>query len=493
MNIFYWIISGLFVLSMIYIFAVLHEQLYLLIMSRYKNNYQQKKAKITDNLPFVTIQLPIFNEGFIVERLLHNAFKINYPKELLEIQILDDSTDETSEIITAYINKYSPKGLSILHIKRKDRKGYKAGNLKNGLQTAKGEFIAFFDSDFIIPSDFLLETIKLFEQKNIAAVQTRWGHTNEYHSVLTRIQSFLINNHFLVEQFGRNKSDYMVQFSGTAGIWRKEAINDAGGWLSDTLIEDVDLSIRAQLNGWKILIRPDIVCLAELPNNIASLKLQQFRWMQGGAEVTRKHLKALWKSDFSFKKKYHGTLHIAEGYIYFNVFLISLICFPFALAIQKLEINFFFFLILVAGWLISLLLLYLSNYKSIEKSPPDMRPGKVSVPMAAILIISTVAISFHNSVALFKGTLGMKTPFKRTPKIQNDSTHSEKYTHKNKYSAITFFEISLAIYFLVTALISWNAQNYIVSILHVFFAFSYTAIALLSIGFELKFLNRLIR
>ena len=247
--------------------------------------------------PRVTVQLPVYNEKYVVQELIHQVCALHYPSDRLEIQILDDSTDETTAIIADTIAQYRSSSLRIAHIRRQHRKGYKAGALQHGLQTAQGELIVIFDADFRPEPDFLIKTVSYFQNKQVGAVQTRWGYLNEDYSVLTKLQAILLNHHFIVEQPGRYASGFTLQFNGTAGLWRKQTILDAGGWHSDTLLEDVDLSYRAQLRGWNIIFLEDVVCPAEIPPDLKSLKVQQFRWMQGQAEVARKHLASIWKSD----------------------------------------------------------------------------------------------------------------------------------------------------------------------------------------------------
>ena len=237
------------------------------------------------DLPIVTIQLPIFNERYVVQRLLTSITALDYPKSKMEIQVLDDSTDDTVEITAKEVEKYSEQGFDIKHITRTDRTGYKAGALKSATTFAKGEFIAIFDADFLPEEDFLMKTMKHFADPKIGVVQTRWEHLNQNYSLLTRVQAFQLNVHFTVEQLGRKVGNLLLQFNGTAGVWRKETINDAGGWEADTLTEDLDLSYRAQLKGWKIIYLEDVTSPAELPSEMNGLRSQQFRWMKGGAET----------------------------------------------------------------------------------------------------------------------------------------------------------------------------------------------------------------
>lgn len=256
-----------------------------------------KKATLTDDLPFVTIQLPIFNEMYVVERLIDNIVNINYPKDKFQIHVLDDSTDETVEITRKKVAEYQAKGFDIEQITRTNRQGYKAGALKEATTQAKGDLIAIFDADFLPKPDFLLSTVPYFKEEKVGVVQTRWEHINKNYSLLTRLQAMQLDVHFTVEQNGRFVGNSLLQFNGTAGVWRKETIADAGGWEADTLTEDLDLSYRAQLKDWKIIYLEAVGSPAELPAEMNGLKSQQFRWMKGGAENARKNLVRIWSSD----------------------------------------------------------------------------------------------------------------------------------------------------------------------------------------------------
>ena len=264
-------------------------------MLRYYLRYENKKINTPDplpslpkTLPKITIQLPLYNELYVVERLLECISKIEYPKNKLQIQVLDDSTDESLELSKRLVLKHQKNKIPVELITRKDRKGFKAGALKHGLETATGDFIAIFDADFLPQSDWLLKTIPHFKNPNTGVVQTRWGHLNRDFSVLTEIQAFALDAHFLLEQVGRNQQNHFINFNGTAGIWRKECILDAGNWEGDTLTEDLDLSYRAQLKKWKFQYLDDVVTPAELPVTLSAIRSQQFRWNKGGAENFRK-------------------------------------------------------------------------------------------------------------------------------------------------------------------------------------------------------------
>ena len=259
---------------------------------RYKRRIkaEEETFKIPESeYPMVTVQLPVYNELYVVERLIDAVVKFDYPKDKLEIQLLDDSTDESFEIARKKVEFYQQQGINIIQVKRPVRKCYKAGALEYGMHTAKGEYLAIFDADFVPYPDFLKKTIPHFlTDEKIGVVQARWEHINKDYSILTKMQAFALDMHFTVEQQGRNAAGYFINFNGTAGIWRRTCIDDAGGWNSDTLTEDLDLSYRAQLKGWKFKYVEDVVAPAELPTDMNALKSQQFRWNKGGAETARK-------------------------------------------------------------------------------------------------------------------------------------------------------------------------------------------------------------
>jgi len=303
--IFYWLFLGSAILITLYCF----NQFYLLVLSL---NNTKIIVPPTSVLPKIAVQLPVYNEINVIERLIYSVFQLDYPKELLEIQILDDSNDGTSEISEKLTSYYRSVGWNIQHLKRNTREGYKAGALEKGLEFVESEFVAIFDADFVPPRDFLKTTIGFFQNPEIGVVQTTWGHINEKFSILTKVQAFQLNIHFQVEQKGRFLGNFFTQFNGTAGIWRKKAILDSGGWQKDTLTEDLDLSIRAQLNGWKIIQFSDFETPAELPIKWKDFKNQQFRWIKGGAQCWRKMIVQVMTSQWSISNKDSGHFPIVR-------------------------------------------------------------------------------------------------------------------------------------------------------------------------------------
>ena len=373
-----YIIIAIYSTALILIFFYSLAQLNLLInyLGYKKRNEEAPKFNLLDpkEIPFVTIQLPIYNEEYVMERLLDNIAKIEYPKSKLEIQVLDDSTDDSVAETARRVQELQETGLDIQHIRRENRQGFKAGALKEGLEIAKGDFIAIFDADFLPEGDWLKKTVPYFKDEEIGVVQTRWGHINRDYSTLTRIQAFALDAHFTLEQVGRNSKGHFINFNGTAGIWRKQCILDAGNWEGDTLTEDLDLSYRAQLKNWKFKYLEDVETPAELPVVISAARSQQFRWNKGGAENFRKTvLSVITAKNIPFKTKFHGVMHLLNSSMFLCVFIVALLSIP-MLYIKNtyghlgwvFEVTSFFILSTII-----LFVCYWFTYKSIQGSSFD--------------------------------------------------------------------------------------------------------------------------
>ena len=283
---------------------------------KYKKNLSKEETKFNipeSEYPFVTVQLPVYNEQYVVERLIDAVCAFDYPKDKFEIQLLDDSSDESVGIAALKVAEYQAKGIQIYQIRRPERKGFKAGALEYGLKTAKGEYVAIFDADFTPYPDFLRKTIPYFiDDAKIGVVQAKWEHLNKDYSILTKIQAFALDMHFSIEQQGRNAAGYFINFNGTAGVWRKSTIEDAGGWKADTLTEDLDLSYRAQLKGWKFKYVENVVAPAELPTDMNAVKSQQFRWNKGGAETAKKIGRKVMRAEIPLRIKLHAIAHLCN-------------------------------------------------------------------------------------------------------------------------------------------------------------------------------------
>ncbi len=393
--------------------------------------------------PLVTIQLPLYNEIYVVERLLENIEKIDYPLNKLQVQVLDDSTDATKEMLAACIANMQERGFPIEHIFREHRTGYKAGALAAGQKTAKGEFIAIFDADFLPNSDFLKSSLPYFSHAHIGLVQWPWGHINANYSWLTRMQAFGLNTHFLVEQPARSAAGYFINFNGTAGIWRKSCIEDAGSWQSDTLTEDLDLSYRAQLKGWKFVYLADKNCPAELPVGVKALKNQQFRWTKGAAQCARKNLPKVWKNtQLRFSLKLMASFHLLNSCIFPLIFLLGIFTFPIMLAKDAYPSLSMFFRV-APVFLLSLLTIAALYAKAffIDKKITPLSLLSFLVYFISFLSIS-MALCVHNTLAVAEGLLDIQSEFVRTPKW--NVTGKKRVSIKNNYVKKSFSFLQVA-------------------------------------------------
>ncbi len=455
MNLIY-ILIVIYTLALIVIFFYSIAQLSLLInyIKARKNKVSIQKFNFSNpnEIPYVTIQLPVYNELYVMERLLNNISKIKYPREKLEIQVLDDSTDSSIEITSKKIKELSELGINIKHIRRSTRKNFKAGALKAGLKVVKGEFIAIFDADFLPNEDWLLRTVPYFKDSKIGALQTRWGHINKNYSILTKVQAFALDSHFIIEQLGRNSKGYFINFNGSGGIWRKECIYDSGNWKGDTLTEDLDLSYRAQLKNWKIKFLADVETPAELPIAISAARSQQFRWNKGGTQNFRKLIKQIiLNSKISIKTKIHCLFHLLNSSIFLFIFLIAIISLPMLYIkneYKHLE-NYFY---IISFLLLSVLIFFIYYWYMYKAVNGGGFLKFIKYIGAFVTFISvTMGFSFHNTIAVLEGLFGKKSDFMRTPKFNvknsKDTWKTNKYIDK-RVSRYVVFEGLLAIYFL---------------------------------------------
>jgi cellulose synthase/poly-beta-1,6-N-acetylglucosamine synthase-like glycosyltransferase len=441
--------------ALILIFMYALAQLNLLFNYLSAQKKQDKSPKFDfsnpNEVPYVTIQLPVYNELYVMERLLENISKIDYPKDKLEIQVLDDSTDESFDTTASHVKALQQTGLDIKHVVRDDRKNFKAGALKEGLKIAKGEFIAIFDADFLPKEDWLKRTIPFFKDQKVGVVQTRWGHINRDYSVLTKIQAFALDAHFSLEQVGRNSKGHFINFNGTAGVWRKECIIDAGNWEGDTLTEDLDLSYRAQLKNWKFKYLEDVETPAELPVVISAARSQQFRWNKGGAENFRKMmLKVLKNQNVSAKTKVHGLLHLLNSTMFLNVLIVGVLSIP-MLYIKNEYTHLKIYFYVMSFFVISTLIFFICYWFMYKKTYGCSIKSFVQYIVMFITFFSiAMGFSLHNSIAVIEGHLGKRSDFIRTPKFNinslKDSWKGNKYLKKN-ISLNVIFEGVLMLYF----------------------------------------------
>jgi cellulose synthase/poly-beta-1,6-N-acetylglucosamine synthase-like glycosyltransferase len=458
------------IILVVYFTASLFIFLYSLTQASLVWKYYKKRRKFPltkdaeeDFRPKVTIQLPLYNELYVVERLIDKVCEIKYPRDKFEIQVLDDSTDETTEIAQRKVDEWKSKGLDIKLVHRTNRKGYKAGALEEGLELISGEFVAIFDADFMPDADFLLKTVPHFSNSNVGMVQTRWGHINRNYSLLTRLQAFALDAHFTIEQVGRNATHGFINFNGTAGIWRKSCIYDSGNWSPDTLTEDLDLSYRAQLKNWEFIYLEDVESPAELPPVMSALKTQQYRWTKGGAETAKKHLPNVIRSDKKLSNKWHGIMHLLNSSVFISIVVCAILSIP--LQNIKPALPEFGSLFTIASvFLVSFLVLAAYYFTAILK----VRGAKLKSILEFIFLFPlflavSMGLSLHNSIAVIEGYMGRKSSFVRTPKF-NLNEKKDKWT-KNLYipktiSWLTALEGLLAIYFAYGIVRAFQIEDY---------------------------------
>jgi len=450
-----YIIITIYSLALILIFMYALAQLNLLFNYRSAQKKEDTSPKFdftnSKEIPKVTIQLPVYNEMYVMERLLDNIVTLEYPREKLEIQVLDDSTDESIVTTGKHVKRLQKTGINIQHIRRSNRQGFKAGALKEGLEIATGEFIAIFDADFLPQKDWLLQTIPYFKNVAIGVVQTRWGHINRNYSTLTKIQAFALDAHFSLEQVGRNSKGHFINFNGTAGVWRKECILDAGNWEGDTLTEDLDLSYRAQLKKWKFKYLENVKTPAELPVIISAARSQQFRWNKGGAENFQKMTKrVLSNKDISLKTKIHSVLHLLNSSMFLMILIVAVLSIP-MLYIKNEYSHLRSYFYMISFFIISSIIFFICYWFMFKKSYGGGFKNFLKYTGTFFTFFSiAMGFSLHNSIAVLEGHFGKKSDFVRTPKFNiktiKDTWKKNKYIHK-KTSLNTVIEGILTLYF----------------------------------------------
>jgi cellulose synthase/poly-beta-1,6-N-acetylglucosamine synthase-like glycosyltransferase len=423
-----------------------------------KNKKKQQNRVIPDldltNAPKVTVQLPMFNEMYVAERIIETVAQMDYPREKFQIQVLDDSTDETKDIIANKCAEVAARGINIQHVHRVDRTGYKAGALDAAMDKVEGEFIAIFDADFVPSQDFLLRTIPYFNTDNVGVVQTRWGHLNKDYSLLTELQAFGLNGHFAIEQGGRNASGHYINFNGTAGVWRRSTIDDAGGWEHDTITEDLDLSYRAQMKGWRFVYLEEVESPAELPITMSALKSQQHRWMKGGAEVFIKMWKRLATTKgLKIGDRIHGLAHLFNSSVFVFILILSLLSLP-VLHIKDSfsDLNIY---IKFGMYFFSSTIFLAFYYWNAFRDKKGNFFGDFFRFLGRFVQFLTVsmALGLSNAVAVIEGYLGIKSSFVRTPKFnvsKKDEFKGNKYDKKS-LSIINILEGTFMVVFGFTA------------------------------------------
>jgi cellulose synthase/poly-beta-1,6-N-acetylglucosamine synthase-like glycosyltransferase len=441
------------------ILAVYGWHRYYLVYVYLKNRGKEPKAQTPlDPMPTVTIQLPLYNEMYVTERLIEAVCGIEYPRGLLEIQVLDDSTDETCDAAELAVRRFAAQGYDIKYIHRTNRIGYKAGALEEGLKTARGEFVAIFDADFIPTSDFLTRLMPHFADPKVGMVQARWGHINQDYSLLTKIQSILLDGHFVLEHGGRNRAGHFFNFNGTAGVWRRSVIADAGGWQHDTLTEDLDLSYRAQLRGWKFVFVSDVIAPAEVPVEMNSFKSQQHRWAKGSIQTCRKLLPEILRANVPLSTKAEAFFHLTANFNYPLMVVLSILIFP--SMVIRYNMGWYEMLLidvpLFFAATFSVCNFYMVCQREIHKD------WIARIKYLPFLMSIGIGLSINNTRAVFEAIFNKQSEFARTPKYRIEGS-ADEWIGKKYHQTVAIqplIELALGLYFTATVFYALANQIY---------------------------------
>jgi cellulose synthase/poly-beta-1,6-N-acetylglucosamine synthase-like glycosyltransferase len=401
---------------------------------------------VLERLPKVTVQLPMFNELYVVERLIESVCRLEYPRELLEVQVLDDSTDETKDIARACVERMRQRGFDVVYIHRENRSGFKAGALENGLRLAKGEYVAVFDADFVPSPDFLERTVPFFADPKVGMVQVRWGHLNRDFSVLTQAQSIFLDGHFIIEHTARHRSGCFFNFNGTAGIWRRTTIHDAGGWQHDTLTEDLDLSYRAQLRGWNFIFLPEVISPAEVPVDMNAFKSQQHRWAKGSIQTAKKLLPIILRSELPLTVKREAFFHLTNNVAYLLMVVLSILM-PMSMVVRfhqglygTLFLDLPFFITATA----SVCFFYVASQR--ERGATWWE----RIKYLPLLMGLGIGLSINNARAVLEALLNHQSTFTRTPKtgIEGKAAKQEiRKAYRGQKTLVPLIELMFGLYF----------------------------------------------
>ncbi len=451
------ILAAYFFVLSILAFYGWHRYLLVYWYKRYAAHVPGPQPQL-DPLPVVTIQLPIFNEMYVVDRLVDAVCRLDYPRHLLEIQVLDDSTDETCDAAALAVRRWQLQGFDIRYLHRSDRTGFKAGALADGMRTASGTHIAIFDADFVPPPDFLRKALPQFVDAGVGMVQARWGHINAEYSTLTRIQSILLDGHFVLEHGSRNRAGCFFNFNGTAGIWRRDAIEDAGGWQHDTLTEDLDLSYRAQLRGWRFVFMEHVVAPAELPVEMNSFKSQQHRWAKGSIQTCLKLMPRILRSNQPFGVKAEAFFHLSANFNYVLMSLLSILMFPAMWIRYNMGL---YEMLLIDIPLFAAATLSVCNFYVVSQRElyTDWRQRLKYVPF---LMSIGIGLCVNNTRAVLEAVFGNQSEFTRTPKYGIERA-SDEWVGKKYHQSVgvqPIIELALGLYFTGTVFYALANQIY---------------------------------
>ena len=431
-------------------------------------------------LPVVTVQLPLFNEIYVVERLLKSVSELDYPKDLLQIQVLDDSTDETRSIAASCVRRLVQRGFDVELIHRSDRTGYKAGALEAGLASARGDFVCILDADFVPQPELLKSTVHFFTDSRVGMIQTRWGHINRGYSLLTRVQAMFLDGHLLLEQVARSRSGRFFNFNGTAGLWRKSCIVESGGWQHDTLTEDLDLSYRAQLEGWRFVFLNDVVTPAELPVDMNGFKSQQHRWTKGSIQTCKKLLPRIWRSALPLPIKVEATAHLTSNFAYLLLACLCVLLHPSAGGPQSgwLRVLLFDFPIFLTASA-SVAVFYICAQRELHP-----RTWMKEILLLPALIALGVGLSINNARAVLEAVFNYQSEFKRTPKygIERKSQTWRSCRYMPLKSLLPIVEIGFGIYFSYFVYYAFSRGQYFTLPFLVMFQVGFFYVAFSSLG-----------
>jgi cellulose synthase/poly-beta-1,6-N-acetylglucosamine synthase-like glycosyltransferase len=455
---------------------------YVLVYLYYKKRNNRTTGPLSrfPDLPRVTVQLPIFNEQFVVERLLDTISRLKYPLDKLDVQVLDDSTDETQAVARGLAAHHASRGFPVSYHHRENREGFKAGALAEGLKTAKGDLVAIFDADFTPPDDFLLRTVHYFTDPKVGMVQTRWTHINRNYSFLTEVEAILLDGHFVLEHAGRARSNVFFNFNGTAGIWRRQAIEEAGGWEHDTLTEDTDLSYRAQLKGWKFLYLQDVECPAELPIEMTAFKTQQARWAKGLIQTGKKILPRVLRSEQPFHVKMEAWYHLTSNLSYPLMVILSVLLLP-AMIIRFYQGWFQMLYIDVPLFLASTF--SISSFYLVSQRVLFPRTWLRTLLYLPFLMALGIGLTVTNTRAVLEALVGKQSAFARTPKYRveskRDKIRATKY--RKRLGLVPWLELLIGAYFALTVYYAIDNENYITVPFLLLFVVGYWYTALMSL------------
>ena len=447
---------------------------------KHKKNYDPNPPQQFEQLPRVTVQLPIFNEQFVIDRLIEAVCAMEYPRERLEIQLLDDSTDETQEVAAGIVERYAALGHPIVYIHRTNRHGFKAGALDEGLKVAKGEFVAIFDADFVPPANWLMKVIHHFAEPDVGMVQTRWAHLNRDYSVLTQIEAILLDGHFVLEHGSRVRTGEYFNFNGTAGMWRRQAIVDGGGWQHDTLTEDTDLSYRSQMAGWRFKYLPDVECPSELPIEMTAFKTQQARWAKGLIQTSIKILPTVFRSKMPWRAKFEALHHLTCNLSYPLMVIMSAFLMP-AMICRFYQGWFQMLLIdvpLFTASSLSIAVFYVMSQR--ELYPKTWKKTILYLPL---LMAVGIGLTVTNTKAVMEALFGIKSAFVRTPKyrVAQKGQKSQAAKYRKRLKLAPWIELLLGLYFFLAILYTFSNQNYFTAPFLILFVVGYWYTGLMSL------------